>query len=119
MPNYMEIYQTVVIYSNNLNTRLVRYSNGEFVSRCQMVWYLNSGQNTRLKKASMWSTTFGILQSATSCDYLQDTPIQMVTVHNILCTVLCGGHRNIVHKKILMEFQQKHKNNLAGHIKMD
>ena len=30
-------------YSNHLNTGLVWYSNGRFVSGCQMVWYLNGG----------------------------------------------------------------------------
>ena len=30
-------------YSNHLNTGLVWYWNGRFVSGCQMVWYLNGG----------------------------------------------------------------------------
>ena len=37
-------------YSNHLNTGLVWYSKGRFVSGCQMVWYLNGGLKTRLKK---------------------------------------------------------------------
>ena len=31
------------MYSNNLDTRQVYYSNGRFVFGCQMVWYLNGG----------------------------------------------------------------------------
>ena len=42
-------------YSNRLNTELVRYSFGRFVSNCQMVRYSNCGLKTRLKKACLWS----------------------------------------------------------------
>ena len=37
-------------YSNHLNTGLVRYSNGGFVSGCEMVLYSNGGLKTGLKK---------------------------------------------------------------------
>ena len=37
-------------YSNHLNTGLVWYSNGRFVSACQMVRFSNGGLKTRLKK---------------------------------------------------------------------
>ena len=38
-------------YSNHLNTGLVQYSNGRFVSSCQMVRYPNGGLKTGLYKA--------------------------------------------------------------------
>ena len=41
-------------YSNHLKTGLVLYSNGRFVSGCQMVRYLG-GMKTVLKKACLWS----------------------------------------------------------------
>ena len=41
---------TQPLYSNHLNTGLVWYSNGRFVSGCQMVRYSNGGQKTGLKK---------------------------------------------------------------------
>ena len=37
-------------YSKHLNTRLVWYSNGKFVSGCQTVPYSNGGRKTELKK---------------------------------------------------------------------
>ena len=37
-------------YNNHMNTGLVWYSNERFVSGCQMVWYLDGGLKTRLKK---------------------------------------------------------------------
>ena len=37
-------------YSNHVNNGLVWYSNGRFVSGCQMVRYLNGGLKTGLKK---------------------------------------------------------------------
>ena len=40
----------VITYSNHLNTGLVWYSNGSFVFRCQMVWYLNGGLKIGLKE---------------------------------------------------------------------
>ena len=40
-------------YSNHLNTGLVWYLNGIFMSGCQMVWYWNGGLKTGLKKP--WS----------------------------------------------------------------
>ena len=40
----------IAIYSNHLKTGLVWYSNGRFVSGCQMVQYLNGGLKTMLKK---------------------------------------------------------------------
>ena len=36
--------------SNHLKTRLVWYSNSKFASGCQVVWYLNDGLKTGLKK---------------------------------------------------------------------
>ena len=48
------------LYSYHLNTGLVWYSNGRFVSGCQMVRYSNGGLKTGLKKASLWSKMFGI-----------------------------------------------------------
>ena len=41
-------------YSNHLNTGPIWYSNGRFVSGCQMVWYSNVGLKTGLKKACSW-----------------------------------------------------------------
>ena len=38
------------VYSNHPNTGLVWYSNGRFVSGCQMVRYLNGGLKTGQKK---------------------------------------------------------------------
>ena len=38
-------------YRTHLNTELVWYSNGRFVSGCQMVRYLNGDLKTLLKKA--------------------------------------------------------------------
>ena len=32
----------VLIYSGDLNTKLVQYSNGQKEVGCQMVWYLNA-----------------------------------------------------------------------------
>ena len=57
--NWMSRFQMVLysngqdhfrIYSDHLNTRLVWYLNGRFVSGCQMVWYSNGGLKTGLKK---------------------------------------------------------------------
>ena len=47
-------------YSNLLNTGLVWYSNGIFVSGCKMGRYLTSGLKTGLKKACLWSKMSGI-----------------------------------------------------------
>ena len=47
-------------YTNHLKTGLVWYSNGGFVSGCQMIWYSNSGLKTGLKKAYLWSKMSGI-----------------------------------------------------------
>ena len=47
-------------YSNHLNTGLVRYLNGRFVSGCQMVRYTNGGLKTGLKKACLWFKMSGI-----------------------------------------------------------
>ena len=41
------------MYSNHLNTGLFWYSNGRFVSDCQMVRDLNGGLTTELKKVFM------------------------------------------------------------------
>ena len=49
------LFITLTEYSSHLKTRLVWYSNGIFVSGCQMVWYLNGGLKTGLKKACLWS----------------------------------------------------------------
>ena len=37
-------------YINHLNTRLVWYWNGRFLSGCQMAWYSNGGLKIGLKK---------------------------------------------------------------------
>ena len=39
------------VYSNHLNIRLVWYSDGRFVSGCQVVWYLKGGLKSGLKKS--------------------------------------------------------------------
>ena len=44
----------------HLNTELVWYSNGRFVSGCQMVRYSNGGLKTGLQKACLWSKMSGI-----------------------------------------------------------
>ena len=41
------------MYSNRLNTKLVWYLNGRFVSGCQMVQYSNGGLKSGLKKACL------------------------------------------------------------------
>ena len=43
-------YSTGPKYSNYLKTGLVWYSNGRFLSSCQMIRYSNDGLKTRLKK---------------------------------------------------------------------
>ena len=43
------------LYSNYLNTGLVWYSNGRFVSGRQTVRDLKDGLTTRLKKVCLWS----------------------------------------------------------------
>ena len=48
------------LYSNHLNTGPVWYSNGRFVSSCQMVRYWNGSLKTGLKKACLWSIISGI-----------------------------------------------------------
>ena len=53
-------YEDTPLYSNHLNTGLVWYSKGRFVSGCQMVWYPNGGPKIKLKKACLWSKIFGI-----------------------------------------------------------
>ena len=84
-------------YSNHLNTGLVRYSNGWFVSGCQMVQYTNDGLKTGLKKPVYGPNCLVFKWSVKSCDFtiwIPDTPsvwysnessirvsgIQMVTV---------------------------------------
>ena len=49
-----------VPYSNHLNTQIVWYSNGRFVSDCQKVRYSNGGLKTELKKVCLWSSMSGI-----------------------------------------------------------
>ena len=51
----MWICKLCVQYSSHLNTRLVWYSNGRFVSSCRLVRYSNGGLKTGLKKACLWS----------------------------------------------------------------
>ena len=51
---------TLFVYSNHLNNGLVWYSNGRFVSGCQMVRYSSGGLKTGLKKACLWSKLSGI-----------------------------------------------------------
>ena len=74
-------------YNNHLNTRLVQYSNGGFVSGCQMVWYSNggfvsgcqmvwysnSGLKTRLKKACCGPKRPVFEWFTKSCDYHLNT----------------------------------------------
>ena len=50
----------VVEYSNRQNTKFAWYSNGIFVSGCQMVWYWNGGLKTGLKKAFLGSKMLSI-----------------------------------------------------------
>ena len=59
------------IYSNHLNTILVWYSNGRFVSSCQMFLYLNGGLKTKLKKARYvsYSDESGVWYSDDYCKY--------------------------------------------------
>ena len=45
MINFLKLY-----FRYHLKTGLVWYSNGRFVSGCQMVGYSNGGLKTRLKK---------------------------------------------------------------------
>ena len=79
-------------YSNHLNTGLVWYLNGRFVSSCQTVWYLNGGLKTRLEKpaygpkcpvfewfAKSHDFTILILDTQT-VRYSDKSGIQMVTV---------------------------------------
>ena len=47
---YKKFVSCNFICSNHLNTGLVWYSNGRFVSCCQMVRYSNGGVKTRLNK---------------------------------------------------------------------
>ena len=56
-------------YSNHLNTRLVWYSNGRFVSSCPMVRYLNGGLKTRLKKPVYGPKCLVFEWSAKSLDF--------------------------------------------------
>ena len=46
-------------YSNHLNTGLVWYSNGRFVSGFQIVWYSNGGLKTGPKMYILWSKMSG------------------------------------------------------------
>ena len=48
------------MHSNHPNKKLVWYSNGRFVSGCQMVVCFNGGLKTGLKKACLWSKMYGI-----------------------------------------------------------
>ena len=45
-------------YSGDLNTKLVWYSNGGKEVRCQMVWYLNTGQPDYLNTGQMDAILF-------------------------------------------------------------
>ena len=45
-------------YSNHLNTGLAWYSNGRFVSGCQMAWYLNGEYRTPILASLQMSLVF-------------------------------------------------------------
>ena len=60
---------TIFGYSNHLKTRLVWYSNGRFVSGCQMVWYLNGSLKTGLKKPVYGPLCLVFKWSDESCDF--------------------------------------------------
>ena len=47
-------------YSNHLNTRLVWYSNGIFVSGCQMVRFFEWWSENWTEKACLWSKMSGV-----------------------------------------------------------
>ena len=66
--------------SNHLNTGLVWYSNGRFVSVDQMVHFSNSGLKTGLKKACLRSKMSGIWNRTPILSGVQVFGIQMVTV---------------------------------------
>ena len=80
-------------YSNHLKTGLVWYSNGRFVSGCQMVRYSNGGLKTGLKKSQLMVQNVRYSNSPPShvtlpFEYRTPTQsgiqvfgIQMVTVH--------------------------------------
>ena len=55
--------------SNHLNTRLVWYSNGRFVSGCQIFRYSNGGLKTRLKNPVYGPKCPVLESSAKSRDY--------------------------------------------------
>ena len=57
-----------LIYSDHLSTKRVWYSNGRFVSGCQMVWYVNGGLKTSLRKACLWFNPFKSLQTHLNTD---------------------------------------------------
>ena len=58
-------------YGNHLNFGLVQYSNGRFVSGCQIVRFLNGGPKTGLKKSSLncnvWSSFCSFSYSRLCC----------------------------------------------------
>ena len=56
-------------HSNHLNTGLVWYLNGRFVSGCQMVRYSNGGLKTRLKKPVYGPKCPVFEWFAKSCDF--------------------------------------------------
>ena len=82
-------------YINYLNTGLVWYSNGRFVSDCQMVRHLNGGLKTGLKKACLWPKISGI-QMVRQVLYefsIQVFGIQMDTVDSLVLNVRVGTHQ--------------------------
>ena len=71
--------------SNHLNTRLVRYSDGRFVSSCQTVRYSNGGLKTGLKKDCLRSkmsshVTLPFEYRTSKLSDIEVSSIQMVTV---------------------------------------
>ena len=56
-------------YSNHLKSGLVWYSNGRFVSGCQLVLYSNGGLKTGLKKPVNGPKCPAFEWSAKSCDF--------------------------------------------------
>ena len=84
-------------YSDRLNTGLVSYSNGRFVSGCQMVRYQNGGLKTGLKKPvngpnvrysngpPMHTTLPFDYQTLTLTRKMDDVLIFHCSLHNIIC----------------------------------
>ena len=70
---------SVVQYSNHLNTGLVWYSNGRFVSGCQMVWYSSVVLKTGLEVKWLYHLNTGWIWYS-GVRYSDGYCIQMITV---------------------------------------